>query len=314
VTELELRSDAIVVRCRPEWGFVITAIEDPTTGVDALWTRRGHRPADFVRSLGSPGEPSVDQFLDRFVGGCFEMFPSAGLPGVVDGTSTFLHGEVAVLPWTVRSAGPSHVEAGVSTLRTAFEVVRRLEVSSDGLTLTSTIANVGGEPAVYAWGFHPCFDRATFAGGRIDVPVAEASVPGPAYDPANATLAADQAFEWPRALRTDGSTTDLSLVPDAADGRHEHVCLKLAGGRMRIGAPAVDRTFTLDVETDVFPAVLLWQDFLAPGASFAGAADVFTLEPTTYLGRSMDDAVATDALRTLAPGERTSTTIRAAWS
>jgi galactose mutarotase-like enzyme len=313
VREVELRSDAIVVRCRPDWGFVITAIEDPATGVDALWTRTGHQPADFVRSLGSPGEASVDQFLDRFVGGCFEMFPSAGLPGVVDGTSTFLHGEVAVLPWTVRSAGPMHVEASVSTLRTSFEVVRRLEVSSDGLTLTSTIANVGGEPGAYAWGFHPCFDRATFAGGRIDVDVAEASVPGPAYDAANSTLAAGQRFEWPQALRTDGSTEDLSRVPDAADGRHEHVCLKLASGRLQISAPTVDRTFTLDVETDVFPAVLLWQDFLAPGASFGGTADVFTLEPATYLGRSMDDAVATDALRTLAPGEQTSTTIRAAW-
>ena len=196
----------------------------------------------------------------------------------------------------------------------SFEVVRRIETSSQGLTLTSTIANVGGEPAAYAWGFHPCFDRAVFAGGRIDVEVAEASVPGPAYDQANATLAVDQRFAWPHALRADGSTVDLGVVPDAPDGRHEHICLTLAGGRMRISAPAHERTFALEVETAVFPAVLLWQDFLAPGASFAGTADVFTLEPASYLGRSMDDAVTTDALRTLAPGEDASTTISAAWS
>src|SRR5579859_1470879 len=106
LSELELRTPSIVVRCRPQWGFLVTAIEDPTTGTNALWTRRGHDPADFVRSLGAPGEASVGPFLDRFVGGCFEMFPSAGLPGTVNGAPTFLHGEVAVLPWTLSSVGP----------------------------------------------------------------------------------------------------------------------------------------------------------------------------------------------------------------
>lgn len=144
--ELELRAPSIVVRCRPEWGFVITAIEDPTTGVNALWTRRGHEPAAFVRSLGAPGEASVNPFLDRFIGGCFEMFPSAGLPGEVNGSSTFLHGEVAVLPWTVRSAGPTHVEASVATLRSPFHVTRRLDVGEDGLLVTATIANAVGSP------------------------------------------------------------------------------------------------------------------------------------------------------------------------
>jgi galactose mutarotase-like enzyme len=313
-SEFELRSEMMVVRCRPEWGFLITALEDPTSGVNALWARRGHEPADFVRSLPQPGEASVDAFLDHFVGGWFEMFPAAGHPGVVDGRPTLLHGEVAVLPWTVRSAGPTHVEASVSTLRSSFVVTRRLEVADDGLTLSATIANLGGEPAPYAWGFHPCFDRAVFAGGRIDAQVASASVPGPSFDPANATLAADQQFTWPHVRRGDGSTLDLGVVPSAPDGRHDHTCLTLANGRIRISAPAVDRTFTLEVETGVFPAILLWQDFLAPGASFGGTADVFTLEPATYLGRSMDDAVATGAVRTLAPGEHVSTTIRAAWS
>ena len=83
---------------------------------------------------------------------------------------------------------------------------------------------------------------------------------------------------------------------------------------MRIAAPAVNRTFTLAVNTAVFPAIVLWQDFLAPGASFSGTADLFTLEPASYLGRTMDDAVAADAVRTLGPGEHVTTTIRVAWS
>jgi hypothetical protein len=310
---LELRSPTMVVRCRPAWGFAITALEDPSTGINALWTRRGHEPAEFIRSLGAGGDDSTDSFLDRFVGGWFDMFPSVGHPGVVAGIPTQLHGEVPRLPWTTISADASHVEARVRTLRTPFEVVRRLEVHDDGLLVKMTIKNVGRESAPYAWGFHPCFDRAAFAGGRIHIDADSAEVPAPAYDPANSLLRDGQEFTWPNAVRSDGSPSDVSQIPLERDGRQEHVCLTLRTGKMVVTAPTIDRWFALTVEPEVFPYVLLWEDFGAAGASFWGEADVFTLEPSTNPGRGMDDAVRTHAVRTLGPREEIQTSASAAW-
>ena len=311
---VELRTDSLRVSCSPAAGFVIVSIRDGVSGADALWRRESHEPAACARALGAPGEESVATFLDLFVGGWFEMFPAVGHHGSIHGVPTLLHGEVVRLPWTVLEQSETAVEARVQTLRTPFEVVRRIELVGDTLVYSGRIRNLGRETAPYLWGQHPCFDRSTFASGTIEIDVAEASVPGPAYDEANSTLVVDQRFTWPNAQSRGGAAVDLSAIPARADGRHEHVVLTPRTGAARLTAPAVGRAFTLEFDLRSFPYVLLWQDFRAPGQSFWGAADTFTLEPSSNPGRSVDDAVAAGAVRYLEPGAEVSAELKAGWS
>lgn len=275
--------------------------------------RRPHVPEPCSRTLGPAGEPSIETFLDRFVGGWFEMFPAVGYPAPGDPTS-FLHGEVVRLPWDVVELTSTAVEARVRTLRAPFLVIRRLEVEASTLDIEERVENVGAESATYLWGHHPCFERATFAGGRIELDAAAASVPAPAFDPAATILRPGETFPWPQARGRDGATVDVATVPLEPDGRVDHVCLRLGGGRVRLTAPRYGRALALELELEHFPYVLLWENFRAGGGwPFWRDADTFAIEPSSNPGRSVADASAAGAIRTLEPGGTLETSLRVAW-
>jgi galactose mutarotase-like enzyme len=176
------------------------------------------------------------------------------------------------------------------------------------------IENVGGVEVPYAWGHHPCFARATFAGGRITIAPSAAEVPAPAHEPGHAVLAPGHAFSWPHAPRADGGVEDLATVPEARDGRVDHACLTVPEGAFRITAPRFGRALRVGYDATQFPYILLWQDF-GPAARFPlwGGGDTFALEFSTIPGRSTPDAIAAGALRTLAPGAAAETSIELSW-
>lgn len=309
-----LATDAIEVVCDPARGFAIDMIRDRASGAEALWRRPGHVPATPARALGAAGEASVPTFLDAFTGGWFAMFPEVGYP-LADDPTSFLHGEVVRLPWDVLDTGERHVTARVQTLRRPLVLERRLEVDGATLRVHERIENVGAVAAGYAWGHHPCFSRATFAGGRIELAPSAAEVPAPAHEPAHAVLAAGNGFTWPHAPRAGGGATeDLSSVPAARDGRVDHACLTVPEGRFRITAPRHGRALRVAYDATQFPYMLLWQDFgPADGFPLWGGGDTFALEFSTIPGRSTPDAVAAGALRTLAPGATAETEIELSW-
>ena len=307
----------LTVDCVPDAGFTITAITDDATGAEALWTRAGFVPAASLRTLGPSGDASVESFVDLFIGGWFEMFPTAGYPGTVAGPvgpgRSLLHGEVMRLPWDIVDRSATHIEASVTAVRTPFRLTRRLEIVDGGLVVRELVRNIGGAVAPYVWGHHPCFSRQTFAGGRFDLDVASASVPGPVFDVSHNALVADAAFTFPNAPTSDGGTRDVARIPDAADGRHEQSSLVLRSGGVRITAPRVGRAFSLTWDVADLPYVLLWQDYLAPGVAFWGTCDTFAVEPSSAPGRSLDDAVAAGSVRSLDPGAEAGLVMRASW-
>jgi galactose mutarotase-like enzyme len=312
-TAITLATDALEVVCDPARGFSIDALRDRASGADALWRRPGHVPATAVRALGAGGEGSVPTFLDAFTGGWFVMFPEVGYP-VADDPTSFLHGEVVRLPWEVLDASDRHVTARVQTLRRPFTLERRLVVDGPTLRVRERIENVGGSPAPYAWGHHPCFARETFAGGRIAVAPTRAEVPSPEHAPGHAVLAHGSPFSWPHAPRADGGVEDLGSVPAARDGRVDHACLTVPDGRIRIEAPRWDRALRIAYDATDFPYVLLWQHFAADdGFPLWGGGDTFALELSTIPGRSTPDAISAGALRDLAPGETAETEIELSW-
>ena len=318
MSTIRLGGDPLLVECDPDAGFVITGIVDAATGANALWQRTGFVPGAFQRVLGPAGDLSTDSFVDLFVGGWFEMFPTTGWPGTVAGavgpTKSLLHGEAMRLPWQVTHHDGSVLEASVAMVRTPFRLTRRLEVSGNELVVSERAENTGPVPAPYVWGHHPCFDRATFAGGRFEIDVLSAEVPAPAFDEAHDSLAPGAAFTFPEAPMVGGGTRDVAAIPGAPDGRHEQTALVVRRGGVRITAPRFGRAFSLLWDERDFPYVLLWQDYRADGAAFWGTCDTFAVEPSSAPGRSLDDAVAAGKVRELAPGASVSLTMRARWS
>jgi galactose mutarotase-like enzyme len=286
---VELASDAVRVRCDPAHGMVITEFRDDSTGANALWTRSGFTPATITRRIGLAGAPSIESFMDLFVGGWFEMFPSAGLPGDATGALSVMHGEVARIPWDEVERSDSRLVCETTTLRTPFGVRRTLEVVDSTLRARTDVVNLGGEPVPFLWGQHPCFLRETFRGGRIHMDVASGDVPDPPFDEPNSRLECGP-FVWPLAPARTGGAADLSQIPDTADGRHDHILLRPAATSARITAPRLGREVLFEFGDAPHDTVLLWQDFRAPGESLHGAIDTFTLEPSNNPGRFASDA------------------------
>lgn len=315
---VRLETEDLVVLAWPDRGFAITAISDVRSGANALWHRGDFEPAIFSRQLGPSGAASNDTFLDLFVGGWFEMFPTAGFsgrfPGPAGSAESFVHGEVMRLPWNVIEEGPTAVEGSVRTLHAPFELTRRLELTPTGtLAVTEVLRNVASVPAPYMWGHHPCFDRATFAGGQIEANASAAVVPEPVIDEANNWLVPGAAFDWPQAPMRTGGERSINVIPEEADGRHEQVSLTLRDGVIRLTAPRIRRAFRLAFDASDFSHLLVWQDYQAPDASFWGTCDTVALEPWSTPGRSPSEAAAAGGIRSLAPGASRTVRLEARW-
>lgn len=300
---------ALRVECLPDRGMLIRSLVDRRSGENLLWVRDKDPGGKVSRDLGPAGSASVSTWADRlFVGGWFEMFPSAGHPGVVDGRPTYLHGEAPRLPWDVVRRSAAAVTAVVDLVGDPVHMERTIELTDAGGTVSSTYVNTGSRPVDYTRGEHPCLSRAAFAGGRIEVDAAHAWAPTPPADPAAAVIVPGAEFTWPLAPAAAGGHVDLAEIPPAPDGRHDHACLRLTAAQVRLTAPRLGLAVELQFDLADYPYLLLWENFAARGAAPDDTCDVFGVEPTSAPGRSVDDAVAAGGVRQLAPGEtRTST-------
>jgi galactose mutarotase-like enzyme len=290
--------------CLPDRGMLVRSLVDRRSGTNLLWERSVDPGGRAARDLGPAGAESVSTWADRlFIGGWFEMFPSAGHPGVVDGRPTYLHGEAPRLPWAVVRRSAAAVTAGVDLVADPVHAERTVELTDTGIAVSSTYVNVGTRPVAYTRGEHPCLSRVAFAGGRIEVRARRAWTPAPPADAAAAALVPGVEFSWPHSPATAGGELDVAALPAAADGRHDHACLELADAEVRVTAPRLGLAVELRFDLADYPYLLLWENFAAPGTDPDDVCDVFGLEPTSAPGRSADDAVAARAVRHLAPGE-----------
>lgn len=311
---VRLVTDQIEVACRPAHGFVVTSFLDRKTGADALWTRRGFEPATCTRSLGPAGEYSLTSFDDIFVGGWFLMAPSALLPGELQGRPTLMHGEAARLPWRVVAQDARRIQCKVSLLRSPFDVVRTLSVEGSVLTVETSIANTSSEVALMTVGEHPCLDRETFRGGSVSVAVKRATVPLPPADNPCATLRPGNDVAWPVATAIVGPDRDVSLIPDQADGRLDHIEIAPRDGRVTITAPDYGATLALEYDQESLPHLLYWMNYHAPDASWGGSGDVFAFEPVSAGGLSPTDADRLGQISKLAPGDCWKHWVKLSWT
>jgi hypothetical protein len=290
-----LRGESIEAEVTPERGMFIASLRDGS-GRELLWQRPGFSSPPRTREIGPPGEPSVEAIFGLWPGGWFEMSPHVGMPGELDGRQTMLHGEAGRLPWEVLDAGPTHVEARVDAVHEALRLWRRIEARGAELALHSRIENRGADPVEVCHGEHPAFARADYAGARIELQARRATVLPQAEPEAASALAGE--FEWPHAPAVGGGTVDLSLVPARADGAHDHVTIELADPRMRIVTPAGP---TIEIDAGNHRHALLWRHHRPPSAP--EPRDIFALEPWSYGGLTIAEAVAAGATHRLPPGE-----------
>jgi galactose mutarotase-like enzyme len=289
------------VTLAPANGMLIRAARDARSGAAALWQWPATSAAS--RTLPAPGPESIDSFYDLFAGGWFPMFPAAGFTGELDGAPTHFHGELNRLPWEVLERGPTWLEAGVETVRTPFAVRRRVELGQGELRVQATIESAA--PASYIYGEHPCLWRTTFAGGRLELDARDAWIPAPSFTPEQAVLRPGERFDWPRAPGHRGPL-DLSVVPERPDGRRDHACVELASPTVRVTAPRFGRALVLDIDLEATPYLLLsmaYDDW-----------DMLAVEPVSAPGRGVEDAITAGRVRSLAPGERLLTAVRARWA
>jgi galactose mutarotase-like enzyme len=310
---VRLRSSAMTVEVVPAHGMLIRSVRDEVSSLEALWSRPARAPRSLSPVLGTGGARSVESFGDVFVGGWFEMVPTVGYPAPEADAPELLHGEACRLPWTVLEVADDVLEARVQLLRSPFTVTRRIELG-ERLTIDTTLRNDGAHPAAYHWGSHPCFARATFAGGRIVAPVVEASVPTPPWDAANHALFPGTSVAWPAGVGRDGGELDLAAIPAAPTGWQDHVALQLSEGRFAL-ATAGGRTFAVHYDLDALPYLLVWWDYGADaGWPLWGAGDVVALEPSSSPGRGLSEPGVRECLRLLDAGETCSHRIEAEWT
>jgi hypothetical protein len=312
---VHIDSDVLRVTVLPRKGADIYDFVDRSSGIDVLWKNPvGLRPPG---SHPHPGSGDA-QFLWNYEGAWQELFPNAGDACVLDGVELPFHGEVATLPWDhevlVEGGEEVAVRFSVRTRRTTFRLdrVMRLRAGDPALELEETVTNVGSDPANYVWGHH-CVLGEPFVedGCELLAPAGTLTTPPELYED-TARLAPGQRRTWPMALTRTGEEVDLTRIPGPSARSHDDVYLTdLTAGWVAVQNPHSDLTFSLHWDPEVFRWIVNWQIYggaVAP--PFMGLAYGVGIEPWVD-NRPLADAVAAGAARSLAPGERHRTVVRA---
>lgn len=307
-----IASDELLVECVPRHGFHVTRLVERRSGTNLLWRRHEGAIGPCSKDLGPPGEESHRTFdTDILQGGWFVMFPSAGKPGYLDGARTWMHGEVARLPWDVLQADGGSITCEVSAPVSGFLVRRTVSVAGGTVVAETTATNISKGTRSCTFGEHPCLNAEAFAGGKVIVDVADCWLVDPQPTSSARPLAPGAGLTWPLAYDTGGDPVDVSRVPDAPDGRHDHVALRPRGPIVAATAPLLHGRLEQRAD-DRLPYVLLWRHFGATG-SFLGAARVFAIEQVSAPGIGVEDAVRGHSVTVVPPGETVTYSFQVTW-
>jgi galactose mutarotase-like enzyme len=281
----------------PVHGAVISSIVPAWLDRNILWRRDDRQPQSLDGRLGPAGRPSIDTFdQNLLLGGWFPMFPTVGPPGAC--ADLWMHGEAPRIPWRVISRRPDAVELGTTTPISVCQLVRKVTVRDNQVSVAMHVTNNSGRLQKVDVGEHPCFPRDLFAGGSIAVDTQTAATRSIA-SPADSTLSANARFSWPG--YDSDATRDLAAIPLTADGRHEHIVLAPVAGRATLTGPAVGAAIGLEWDVLAMPNIMLWEHFRPKGSSLL--ADVLAIEPSSTAWRTHEETEANGETVELAAGE-----------
>jgi hypothetical protein len=285
--------------------------------LDLLW----HTPQPMMPpgQLISTSPRQQGSFLDFFPGGWQEVLPNAGPATVYKGAELGQHGEVALLPWTVRviadRASHVSVEFSVETVRTPFRLVRTISLESEALEcdLNESLTNLGEEEMDFAWGHHPAIGAPFLeAGCQIELPECDVTQPIELHS-MKRQFAVGKTGKFPNLECATGGMGRVDEVR-GKEARTEDVLI-LSGfseGRCSVVNRRMNLSFSLKWDERVFPYIWCWQVYGGSwGYPYFGRAYTLALEIFNCPMMALADAVKSGVAKRLAPSSTIDTSINA---
>jgi galactose mutarotase-like enzyme len=261
-----LANGAVETVVLPEKGADIYSLVDRGTGIDVLFkTPWGLQAPGSPPRKGSDGAP----FLYNYEGGWQELFPNTFLPCTYENKALPLHGEVATLPWNVRTERNDdevvRICLDVQCRELPLRLTRRMSLSarSRTLILEETVLNESDKRVPFVWGHHPVLGGPFIRKGcRIEVGKCTVFTPAEAFEPATASLVPGQRCEWPHVAAINGDNVDLRQVlgPDASV--HDHAYLtSFDKGWISVENSDLGLEFIMEWDPGLFRWLVNWRPF-----------------------------------------------------
>ncbi len=299
---VRLTSAEVVVEVLPGKGGDILSVRWRDGDIAVLWsTPWGLRDPATIPVF----DDSQERFLASYPGGWQTLFPNGG---TACGDQPF-HGEATMAAWGWAAV---EVDDGVAVVLTTtlalcpFRLRRTVHLSGVLLTVTEEFTSTSAQAQQAMWSHHPAFGAPFLDASCRLTTSAGAFLADPGYDTAGTDLAAGARSGWPLVAAKDGTSRDLSIVPDEHAGIDRFgYLLDLAEPWYALSNPTLGLTATVRWDADVFPYAWYWLDVRGTtGPPWHGQAYVLAVEPaSSYPGAGLDAAHANGTAITFAPGQ-----------
>jgi hypothetical protein len=216
--------------------------------LDFVWLTAGgvRNPTRYVSTSPDP----VATYMDYYPGGWQEILPSGGPPSTYRGAQFGQHGEVTQLPWDYEIVADEPaavaVRFRVRGQKSPLLLEKTLRLAAGEPCLEVTERAVNDSPVDYEamWGQHLAFGPPFLAPGcRITLPEGATVLPHPVpIAPGGRRVAAGRTYTWPLAQAEDGTSVDLSVVPDRGAPSEMLYVTDLPEGRYALTRPDLSRT------------------------------------------------------------------------
>jgi hypothetical protein len=278
--------------------------------LDFVWLSSGgvRNPTSYVSTSPDP----LGTFMDHYPGGWQEVLPNGGPPTTYRGATFGQHGEIAQLPWDYDVVADEPAAVAVrfrvrgQKSPLLVEKTMRLEAGSPRLAVTERAVN--DSPVAYEamWGQHLAFGPPFLAPGcRITLPADATVLPHPEpIAPGGRRVAAGRAYAWPLAQAEDGTTVDLSVVPEHGVPSEMLYVTDLPEGRYALTRPDLGVGVAVEWDLDVMPYLWVWAEHGATtGYPWYGRHYNLGLEPfSSHPTGGLSEAVANGSALRFPPG------------
>ena len=200
-----LTSDHLTLTLDPDRGGEITNISAPGRA-NSLAYYDWHSPLE--AGAGPAYGSSQLDWLSKYQAGWQFLFPNSGAESAALGVPVGFHGETSLSPVT-----RVHTDTTSCTITTyarlPLQLHRTIRLAPDAPTvfIEERVINIGAVDSPFLWGHHPTFPATP--GARLDLPGGKFSV-----EPSATGNLVPQSGDWPTAVTAEGSTVDLSVLPD----------------------------------------------------------------------------------------------------
>jgi hypothetical protein len=277
---VELSSDELAVTVVPGKGGDIVSIRYLPLSLELLWeTPWGLRARGAVTAIAD----DQGTYSEGYPGGWNTIFPNGGGPVVEHRVRWGMHGEVHYTPFDYELSDPETVTMRAVLVRSPFEVVKRVSVDGDAVTITETMTNQGGEVIEAMWSHHPAFGAPLLDGSARITTGARRFLTDEGRGNASSDLESGGQGAWPLVPGRGGSAVDVSVVPPHGTGINRMGYLTdFEGAWAAITNPSLGVTAELRWDASVFPHAWYWLEANAgTGFPWYQRAYVLAIEPAS---------------------------------